>query len=302
MKKQLQKIIYTCLTQGIAVIIMIFSFEIANAQIIYTDIIPDTILSNPGNYNLDLNNDGQNDFVFSGNIDTLICGPGPCRGIVSTSKVTPGSLSWVADTINVQAGKFDSGDLINASTSLWSNTPNQAIYIKTGSCGGQCSGIPPSGSSFVNGATAGLWNNVADKYIALKIQVSGSIYYGWVRLDVGTNGYPIKIKDYAYNSIPNLFILAGDTGTGPTGIIENKALSIYLFPNPATNHLTIAFGSNNKNVEVTITDISGKIIYSTTASETQQIEVNTKDFAKGIYVVQIQAADFIATKKLIVVK
>ena len=89
-----------------------------------------------------------------------------------------------------------------------------------------------------------------------------------------------------------------------TGIVDNTAGNdaISIFPNPATNHLTIALGSNTKKVEVTIADITGKIIYSTTVSETQKIEVNTQDFAKGIYVVQIQSADFIATKKLVIEK
>ena len=41
---------------------------------------------------------------------------------------------------------------------------------------------------------------------------------------------------------------------------------------------------------------------TTIASETQKIEVNTADFAAGIYVVQIQAADFIETKKLVIEK
>ncbi|MBL0066929.1 MAG: hypothetical protein IPP38_18340 [Bacteroidetes bacterium] len=37
-------------------------------------------------------------------------------------------------------------------------------------------------------------------------------------------------------------------------------------------------GNNAKKADVTIADITGKIIYSTSASETQKIEVNTKDF------------------------
>jgi len=102
----------------------------------------------------------------------------------------------------------------------------------------------------------------------------------------------------------DIFIAKLDTLSNPTGNneIENFGNSILLFPNPATNHLTIALGSNNKKVEVTITDITGKIIYTTTATETQKIEVNTKDFAEGVYVVRIQAEDFIETRKLIVAK
>ncbi|MBL7831395.1 MAG: T9SS type A sorting domain-containing protein [Saprospiraceae bacterium] len=57
-----------------------------------------------------------------------------------------------------------------------------------------------------------------------------------------------------------------------------------------------------EKVEITITDITGKIIYKTTATDTQNLEVNTADFGAGIYVVQVQGADFIATKKLFIEK
>jgi len=59
-------------------------------------------------------------------------------------------------------------------------------------------------------------------------------------------------------------------------------------------------GSNSKNVEVAIADITGKIVYTTSVYETNRIEVNTSEFAEGIYIVQIQSREFISTKKLII--
>ena len=149
----------------------------------------------------------------------------------------------------------------------------------------------------------GLWNNLSDYYLGLRLLLSGQTYYGWVRLrvDVTLGHASVIIRDYAYNSIPDSAIFAGQTIA--TGINENSfASSIKLFPNPANNHLTISLGSNNKKVEVTIADITGKIIYTTTATDTHKIEVNSEDFAAGVYVVQIQTADFIGTKKLVVEK
>lgn len=94
----------------------------------------------------------------------------------------------------------------------------------------------------------------------------------------------------------------GGTYVSDIGNLAN----VRIFPNPAFNHLTIDLGSNNQKVEVTITDITGKIIYAIPkvigTSETQKIEVNTKDFAEGMYVVQIQSEEFIETKKFIVKK
>jgi hypothetical protein len=67
---------------------------------------------------------------------------------------------------------------------------------------------------------------------------------------------------------------------------ENK--SPYIFPNPTTNYFTIDLGSENINSGIVITDITGKIIYSTTTHLTEKIEVNTIDFANGFYFVQFK--------------
>jgi len=127
-----------------------------------------------------------------------------------------------------------------------------------------------------------------------------------LNVEVSFNGSVVlatfTLKDYAYNSIPNQLILAGQ-GHPNFGTTENSFASVInLFPNPAISHVTIDLGSNNQKVDVTITDVTGKIIYKTSALEAQKIDVSTEDFKAGIYVVQIQAADFSATKKLVIEK
>ncbi len=85
--------------------------------------------------------------------------------------------------------------------------------------------------------------------------------------------------------------------------IENVEISngISVYPNPANEQFTIELAGNYNKVKVTITDIAGKMVYSTTAT-TQKIEVNTENFAEGVYAVQIQTENYTETKKLIVVK
>jgi hypothetical protein len=90
---------------------------------------------------------------------------------------------------------------------------------------------------------------------------------------------------------------------GTTSVPDHGNLAtVQIFPNPAVNHFTIDIGSHNQKVQVTILDITGKVIYTTRVADTQEVEVDTKDFAEGIYVVQIQTGDFIGTKKLVVEK
>lgn len=302
MKKLLQKKLSSFIIPIISGA-MLFSAR-ANAQIIYTDVNPNMVLSctfqtncSP-DYSLDLNNDGINDFVLSARKKYVSCGA--CGSLIlvmangDSAVVISTASSWIANT----AGGYALNALIDSSLG-WTNslTTLAAQEVNCVSC------APSPGSHLVHSPASGPWLNVYGKYLALKIQVGTNFYYGWVRLAVsmGSNTISFTIMDYAYNSISGQPILAGDKGT--TAINDDSfASTISLFPNPATNHLTIDLGSSNKKAEVTITDITGKVIYKTATRDSQELEVNTKDFAAGIYVVQIQSEDFIATKKLVVEK
>ena len=290
MKQQLQKMIYAFIITA-----MMF-FASANAQIVYIDVIPDDTILSSSIYYLDLNNDGMNDFHFQTSHYTTggACIPtGSPSNWGARARAYADSNSFVAFTSGYPA-VLNSGNLIDSSL-IWGTTPTELRYIY-----GACITTQP---------LIGNWSDSSSHYLALKVDQSGNNYYGWIRIKVQLGdglydylrNYRIIIQDYAYNSIPNQPILAGQITA--TGIIENSfASSVHLFPNPATNNLSIAFGNNNKKVDVTITDITGTIIYTTTAIEIQKIEVNTEDFKKGIYVVQIKTAGFIVTKRLVVEK
>jgi hypothetical protein len=101
----------------------------------------------------------------------------------------------------------------------------------------------------------------------------------------------------AGNNTYDLYLARLDnSATDILNVENNNAISF--FPNPASNHFTIALG-NNKKAEVNLTDITGKIIYSTTTKETK-LEINTKDFAEGVYIVQVKWEEFVETKKVLI--
>ncbi len=83
--------------------------------------------------------------------------------------------------------------------------------------------------------------------------------------------------------------------------IENES-GFELFPNPATNQVTISSERNISHAEISINDITGKLILMTSFISGKSIELNTNDFSPGIYLVQIQTPEFIATKKLVITK
>ena len=276
----------------------------AIAQIVYTDVNPDSVImctytggcSAP--YSLDLNKDGINDFILAPR-DSLFdctCNKELASGAIDSAVISSTSLSWIADT----SGGYAINTLIDSSLG-WTNAHHLLALNPMNCVPTVCRG----GSGYTVGQTpaTGPWVNVSGKYLALKIHVGPDFFYGWIKLGVALADYTVSITimEYGYNTTPNQPILAGQTVA--TGVIENSfASSISLYPNPATNHLTIALPKTIEKVKVTITDISGKIIYSTAARDTQKIKVSTRDFSEGVYVVQIQTSDLIGTKKLVVEK
>ena len=281
------------------IVMMMFSIVTTNAQIVYTDVIPDkTVDTNEGVYHLDLNSDGINDFniTYDTTFISKTCGGTPRTGTNIYIRITPLDSNEVGND-NLYPVALLLNSQIDSGSCKWKNNVNQILEKREWYCGASRRGY------FWSGRYYGNWYGAVNKFIPLRLDVSAQKYYGWVRLNIASEALSFTVKDYAYNSIPNQTILAGDTTTAPTGIIEKSyASSINLFPNPSNNYLTIAFVSNNKKVDVTITDITGKVIYNTIATDTQKIEVNTKDFAEGIYSVKVNSADFIETKKLVVEK
>lgn len=293
MKNQTAKMLFALMLP----VSWLFSLSNANGQIVYTDVIPDSTMfcvdfpPCTKDYNLDLDNDMNNDFIL-----TAYCYNPPKKGEDTYSSVTVSPLNGnaVKDTlvnsVNVSIplqfnAVIDSNMLLKQS---WQKSGSHSLKIE------------------INGdfsdTVYGIWGSLADYYLGLRLLQSGQTYYGWVRLSVEVTlaHASLIVKDYAYNSIPDAPILAGQI---ITGIAENiSSSSIALYPNPASKHFTIALGSNNKKVDVAITDMTGKIFYSTTLNDAQKLEVNTEDFVEGIYVVKIQTADFIVAKKLVVEK
>ena len=297
MKKQLLKTLY-------AFFILMLSLCTAKAQIVFTDVHPDVFRNCTNNgclggYSLDLDHDSINDFVLSPEKWQLGCGA--CSSLIYIIKdgyvamISSTDHSWMADTI----GGYALNTLID-STLDWTNA-DHVLASALPQCV-HCT-FPGRGQHFEDASPSGPWSNIFGKYLALKTQVGTDIYYGWLKLGVGieNNFVSIIIMEYAYNSIPNEPIRAGQTMT--TGVIENAfASSINLYPNPADNHLTIDFGSYNEEVKVIIADITGKVVYTTIATDTQRVDVSTKGFAEGMYVVQMQTGDFMGTKKLVIEK
>ena len=88
------------------------------------------------------------------------------------------------------------------------------------------------------------------------------------------------------------------------GIEDNDAsFGLNVYPNPAENEANISVSVENANVAVTLTDLSGKVVYNNnlgTVNGTKNVTINTSNFANGIYMVGVNSNGNISTKKLVI--
>src|SRR6266496_1403672 len=161
--------------QYTSIIILMFFFYAANAQIIiYTDVKQDVKLTcrNVGcsqQYNLDLNNDGVNDFTLSprkyssffcgGNYDVYVfIATLDSNKVVSTNNYANNLLpNSVIDNQDVYNDVYSS---LSLRSSVWQTNNRGSYYL----------------------AHLGQWSSSSDGYIGLKLKKGSNTYYGWVRL------------------------------------------------------------------------------------------------------------------------
>ena len=140
------------------------------------------------------------------------------------------------------------------------------------------------------------------------------VYFGTTSLDfqgtVTTNSYSVTLEpntEYQWKicSRNEGGVVSGcDTwtfDTGTTGIINNSNNeNISIYPNPSNGIFTINSEQLTMNNEqITITDITGKIIKQFTMNN-EQFTINLTNQPTGIYFINIQTETDIYTEKLII--
>lgn len=96
---------------------------------------------------------------------------------------------------------------------------------------------------------------------------------------IGTSNYTLAITHNGLLVTSEVII---EPETGINNFNSEAAFSIY--PNPATNLINII--SENANEIVTISDISGKIVYSEKTSD-KQSSINISQLSAGMYIIRI---------------
>ena len=266
----------------------------ADAQILYTDIVPDDTL-NPYEYiELDLNNDSIVDFYPTQAQNPLDYGRG---GIICNTWSGSASLNSVAGVATEGSFSIKSPFKLSQDDSISSNLE----WIKPpGFVGGIWFQDAYNQVIFYAEINSegyfGYWQNgVVNGYVGLRINVNGNQYYGWARLDVDSAAYWMIVKDYAINLTPNSPILAGE-GMSPLGINES-GMDLSIYPNPASSKLFLScLNENFNNGEISVLDFSGRKIFSQKISSHQN-EIDVSSLPNGVYLLELKNEDEMITKK-----
>ncbi len=119
------------------------------------------------------------------------------------------------------------------------------------------------------------------------------------KMIVQADGNVTLVGHFYYNPA-GIMRLTGDTpNTTGIGIVENPLAGITLYPNPAGDFLNI--GNIPAGSTVKITALTGKLVYSITTGNTQTV-ISTAGFVNGVYMVNIENAGNVMSRKLVVNK
>ena len=134
---------------------------------------------------------------------------------------------------------------------------------------------------------------------------NGSIFSStntFLHLTSGT--YTMQVKDSRNCTSAKANVRVGCLARLDGGVDEEISSTFNIYPNPANDHLTIDFSSDNaENYSLHLMDMIGQTIISdnkTSVVGDNQIQLNLNGLAKGIYLLNIQKGDANMIKKIIV--
>jgi hypothetical protein len=85
----------------------------------------------------------------------------------------------------------------------------------------------------------------------------------------------------------------------PSSINDLEALSVLIYPNPASNNLTVDYGDlNGVNTTIKLYDSSSKLIFEKQSPSTQMIDVSA--FANGIYSIELVTDEHVLRSQVII--
>jgi len=238
----------------------------AEAQIIYNDVNPDQTWTADHQLDLDLNSDGINDFTFFIEVGKTYTG-----GPVNAVRVTPAVGN---EFLGSSSGNFfypfamNVNQPINDAQTIWNGTKN--------------GGLLTMAFNYTAGGSYGNWINATDKYLGLRYFVGANLHYGWIRFTIDCNSASntVTLKDYAYNSVAEQGILAGQT---VIGIDEASALKTKAFTSGDMLKVTFDQAANG---QVNLINMLGQAVRSAEITDLN-MDIPLSGLEAGIYMLTV---------------
>ena len=79
---------------------------------------------------------------------------------------------------------------------------------------------------------------------------------------------------------------------------ENTTQKIVVYPNPTTDELNVLIANANSQSLLKVMSVTGQLVETATATDFATI--STARYPKGVYILQIQNSNGIATRKFVV--
>jgi hypothetical protein len=230
------------------ILFALFVFINLKAELIYTDVVPDSTLEIKGvlpvDFDIDFDKDNNREFYIRHH-ETIQFFSGFNGSLVLCQM---NAYDYLEPTL------LSKGDSISQSTSEWYNSNHASINLTE------------------------RWDGQSNKYIGLKFKIANNWHYGWLEISVPNNHESCTVHGYAYNNIPNEGIKAGETSSNSIKI-ESKTKVIMLYPNPAKDYLNI---DNFYRGKIEIYSVNGlKLLES---ENTNMIDI--QELQNGIYFVK----------------
>jgi len=186
----------------------------AEAEIIYT--CAHHVIDPGHSYRLDLNHDKLTDFTLV-NIAVHQTGDSATYAFSLRESAARGNsaIGYVGAGSWDFAAAMRTGSIIGPGGRFFS----RAVSMAAGVFGG------PTGESTI---LFGPWPNVRNRYLGLKFLINGKTHYAWARMSVRVKGtfMAATLTGYAYETIPDKAIIAGDEGLTTTTTLTLGRLAL----------------------------------------------------------------------------
>ncbi|MGZ4033518.1 MAG: T9SS type A sorting domain-containing protein [Bacteroidia bacterium] len=126
--------------------------------------------------------------------------------------------------------------------------------------------------------------------------------YVFGRATSGGNLASITVMQERIDSIKQKFV-AGitacgcSTSTGINNLTMDNSISIY--PNPASENITINFTSSSKNNSLKIYDVTGRLVKNISNVKSGESSINISDLKNGLYLLNLQEGNNYLTKRFV---